>query len=139
MGIDVQMLWKGMTEADNNAQSSVGVRGAQGVLRENYHDGYHFSRYLFREAFDAKPWYGEGKLPDGDYFDARSNAGYAQIPAAVLKERLPVALEMIKVEWFKKDNREVDESYLQHVRDFIALAEQKERATSTPILICVYP
>jgi hypothetical protein len=139
MGIDVYVLWQGMTEAEREAQSRCDARGAQGWLRENYHDGKKFTPRLFREAFEAPTWDGEGEPPEGDYFDARANGGYAQIPAAVLRERLPVALEFIKVEWFKKNNIEVDESYLQHVRDFIALAERKEKETGQPVVIEVCP
>jgi len=75
MGIDIYMNWKGRTEAEQKAQItgfSV-TSGDVGYLREAYHGGPYVTRYLVREAFEA-------------------DSAEAEIPADVLRERLPVAV-----------------------------------------------
>jgi len=139
MGIDVFMEWKGMTESEREAQRTLDARGAQGWLRESLHNGDLFTRYLFREAFQAKRWDGTGEQPDGDLFYLRSNVGIAYIAADVLRQRLPTALKMVSEEWFIAGSMEVNESYLQGIRDFVALAERKEMETDLPVIIIVAP
>jgi hypothetical protein len=73
MGIDIYCKWEGQTEEDKQAQYtgfSV-VAGRAGYLREAYHGGPYVTKFLVREAFDG---------------------GEAQIPASVLRERLPAAV-----------------------------------------------
>jgi hypothetical protein len=150
MGIEIEMFWKGMTEAEQEAQRTIDGPGcgAVGRLRENYHDGYHFARYLFREAFQATPCdaisdycYKKCKPHDGDYFCGRVNYGIAEIPADRLKRRFPAALEMAIAEWDTPDSWQTENglAYLQDMGDFVALAERKEKETGQPVWVRVAP
>ena len=71
MGIDIYLKWKGMTEEDKQKQFTgfSTTAGNTGYLREAYHGGPYATKILCREAFEAE------------------NCA-AQIPAAVLRERL---------------------------------------------------
>lgn len=71
MGIDIYLKWKDMDDNDKSNQLtgfSV-TAGGCGYLREAYHGGPYATRILCREAFE-------------------SDTCEAQIPAAVLRERL---------------------------------------------------
>lgn len=72
MGIDIYARWKGQTKRECEAQVTGWsiVHGYVGYLREAYHGGPYATRFLVREAFEAK--------------DA-----VAHIPAATLRQRLP--------------------------------------------------
>lgn len=75
MGIDIYTRWKGQTEREREAQVtgwSV-VHGHVGYLREAYHGGPYVTRFLVREAFEAKEC-------------------EAAISAATLRQRLPQAV-----------------------------------------------
>lgn len=75
MGIDIYAHWNGQTRRERKAQVmgwSV-VHGHVGYLREAYHGGPYVTRFLLREAFEAK--------------DAE-----ADIPAATMRLRLPQAV-----------------------------------------------
>lgn len=72
MGIDIYMRWKDMNQDEEKEQYSSGMSitaGATGYLREAYHGGPYATKILCREAFDSENC-------------------EAQIPAAVLRERL---------------------------------------------------
>ena len=71
MGIDVYLQWDGQTEAEKAGQVTgfSAKVGRAGYLREAYHGGPYATHILAREAFES-PTY------------------EAQIPAAVLRERL---------------------------------------------------
>lgn len=76
MGIDIYLEWENM-DADSKKAQVTGfctTAGAAGYLREAYHGGPYATRILVREAFEA---------------DECS----AQIPAAVMKERLTCVTE----------------------------------------------
>jgi hypothetical protein len=77
MGIDIYAEWKGMTEAEHDAQrTGLSVEhGHVGYLREAYHGSPYVTKYLLSEAFE-------------------SGTGEAAIPARVLRERLPAAVLM---------------------------------------------
>ena len=71
MGIDIYLRWHGQSEADKQAQYtgfSIDA-GDVGYLREAYHGGPYATHILVREAFE-------------------SETGEAEIPAAVMRERL---------------------------------------------------
>ena len=77
MGIDIYANWDGMTEAESDSQST-GFRidqGHVGYLREAYHGGPYVTKYLLAEAF-------------------QSEDDTAEIPARVLRARLPAAVLM---------------------------------------------
>jgi hypothetical protein len=71
MGIDVYLKWKDQSECERRAQHTgfSTTAGNVGYLREAYHGGPYATRILCREAFEAEEC-------------------EAQIPAAVLRERL---------------------------------------------------
>lgn len=76
MGIDVYLQWKGQTEKEKQAQFtgfSIDA-GNTGYLREAYHGGPYATHILVREAFESE--------------DCQ-----AQIPAAVMRERLTSVTE----------------------------------------------
>ena len=75
MGIDIYMEWPKQTEAEKKAQITgfSATHGHKGYLREAYHGGPYVTKFLVKEAFEAE------------------NAE-AQIPAKVLRERLPAAV-----------------------------------------------
>jgi hypothetical protein len=77
MGIDIFAEWRGMTEAEDEAQWTgfSGVHGHVGYLREAYHGGPYVTKYLVAEAF-------------------ASSDGHAEISARTLRERLPAAVLM---------------------------------------------
>ena len=95
-------------------------RGHIGYLREAYHGGPYATHYLVAEAF-------------------ASDEGQAQIPAAVLRQRLPETLRLAK-----ERQQQVygcpapmadDEPVIQSFTDFVELCERKERETGEPVTI----
>jgi hypothetical protein len=77
MGIDIYAHWAGQSEAEEAAQvTGFSIEhGCVGYLREAYHGAPYVTKYLVAEAFD-------------------SATGEAEIPASVLRERLPAAVLM---------------------------------------------
>jgi hypothetical protein len=77
MGIDIYAEWADQTEAEEAAQiTGFSIEhGCVGYLREAYHGAPYVTKYLVAEAFD-------------------SATGEAEIPASVLRERLPAAVLM---------------------------------------------
>jgi hypothetical protein len=170
MGIDIYLKWKNMDQ-DAEKQQITGfsiTAGGQGYLREAYHGGPYATRILCREAFE-------------------SETCEAQIPAAILRERLTSVTEpargvedgdmaamlitaifaqMIDANGNLPNGAHVEgthtgdpttqpmtveeavimrnenlyggdgtEEVLQSFRDFVALAERKERETGEPCTI----
>lgn len=170
MGIDVYLKWKNMDQEDEKAQITgwSTLAGNCGYLREAYHGGPYATRILCREAFE-------------------SETQEAQIPAAILRERLTHVTEpargceggdlaaMLVMSLLQslvnEDGETADgakivgshtgdpttspmtveeavilrnqqlyggdgaEEVLQSFRDFVALAERKERETGEPCTI----
>jgi hypothetical protein len=119
MGIDIYAEWQGQTseEQDEHEWSSV-VHGHAGYLRESYHGGPYATAFLCREAFEA---------PEDR----------AEIPAALLRQRLPQALALTQeryetiYQWDQEGIEEVKKSFT----DFVELVEQKEQETGRPVTI----
>ena len=118
MGIDIYMQWKNQKKEEKEEQCtgfSV-VHGHVGYLREAYHGEPYVTRILVPEAFK------EGKV---------------QIPAKILKERLPQAL-IIAEERTRKIYKGTDEdvrAIQQSFADFVELAEIKEEELGEPVTI----
>jgi hypothetical protein len=77
MGIDVYLRWHGQTPEEAEAQEDAYLSldgGAVGYLRESYSGGPYATKILCREAFE-------------------SASREAQIPAAILRERLTSVTE----------------------------------------------
>ena len=121
MGIDIYARWRGQTDAEEHAQStgfSV-VHVHVGYLREAYHGEPYATRYLVPEAFEH---------PEGR----------AQIPAAVLRERLPQTLALVAVREqivYDEHDPEAILEIQQRFERFVELCEAKERATGEPVTI----
>jgi hypothetical protein len=122
MGIDIYARWKGQTEAEEDAQYagffSI-LHGHAGYLREVYHGEPYATKYLAQEAFEH---------PEGG----------AQIPAAVLRQRLAHTLALVTL----RQERVYDEQDLEAIlevhqsfEDFVALCERKEQETGEPVTI----
>lgn len=81
MGIDIYAKWEGSSAEEETAQyTGFAINaGHTGYLRESYHGGPYVTHYLVQEAF-ANP-----EKPE------------AEIPAAVLRKRLPAAVYLALV------------------------------------------
>jgi len=122
MGIDIYAKWRGQTKTEEDAQMtgfSV-VDGHAGYLREAYHGEPYATRYLVAEAFE-------------------SSSGKAEIPASVLRERLPETLRLAKERqrevYGRKGQIPDDDPEIQSFVDFVELCERKERETGEPVTI----
>lgn len=77
MGIDIYLRWPEMSEEDEkNQYTGTTLNGNLGYLRESYHGGPYATKILLREAFE-------------------SDNGRAEIPAAVMRERLTHVTEPV--------------------------------------------
>lgn len=121
MGIDIYARWKGQTDEEKKAQyvSFSIVHGHVGYLREAYHGEPYATRYLVHEAFED---------PDGE----------VQIPAVVLRARLPRTLEIARererVVYETTDDDDIRD-VVQSFVDFVELCEAKQRETGEPVTI----
>jgi 4-aminobutyrate aminotransferase-like enzyme len=119
MGIDIYAVWRGQTkkEKDDQLTGFSVVDGQVGYLREAYHGSPYATMHLCAEAFEH---------------------GHAEIPAEVLRERLPEALRLAEERErtvYGVKHREEMEPVLQSFRDFVALCERKEKETGSPVMI----
>ena len=121
MGIDIYARWNGQSDEEMEAQRtgfSV-VHGHAGYLREAYHGEPYATKHLVQEAFEQ---------PEG----------MAQIPAAVLKARLPETLKLVtereRAIYGVTDRSEV-QAVIASFIDFVQLCERKEAETGEPVTI----
>jgi len=114
------MRWEGITPAQQEAQITgfCATAGGVGYLREAYHGGPYVTKFLVAEAFQGPKY-------------------EAQIPAKVLRERLPEAMRLaiqrakkIYLEDLTEQSPEVST-----FADFVELAERMERETGKPVTI----
>lgn len=122
MGIDVYLRWQGQTEAERQAQFtgfSI-VHGHVGYLREAYHGAPYATKMLVPEAFESgKP---------------------TTIAAALLRERLAAVIDTVAARHailYPDDSADAVARAQQSYRDFVDLAERKERETGQPIQVYV--
>jgi hypothetical protein len=126
MGIDIYATWKGQTAEEANAQENAWLSptaGKLGYLRETccLADIVYATEHLCFEAFA----------------EDNEDVGEARISAALLRSRLPRALELIEDREYSlycATEEEVD-AVKDSFRDFVDLCEQKERETGEPIVI----
>lgn len=121
MGIDIYAEWKGITEAEQDAQITGRSieHGHVGYLRESYHGEPYATRVLVEEAF-------------------LHHHGRALIGADLLQARLPEVLELVEKrerEVYRVTDPAEIERVLKSYRDFVALCAQKEEETGEPCLI----
>lgn len=116
MGIDVYLRWAGQTTEEKEAQYT-------GYSIVHGHVGY------LREAYSHEPYATAILIPEGN------DGGEITLPAALLRQRLPAALDACaeryraEPDWIPR----VQESFKQ----FVELAETKERETGQPIRVYV--
>jgi len=120
MGIDIHAHWLGQTASEKRKQRSMWLSaeaGATGYLREAYHGAPYATMHLCAEAFHARH--------------------AVVISAAVLRERLAKALEMVEERYHSVYHATPDviRRAQQSFRDFVALCEAKERETGDPVSI----
>jgi hypothetical protein len=119
MGIDIYAKWRNQSEAEQAAQTEGWLsvkRGRFGYLREAYHGEPYATDYFCPEAFEP---------------------GGANIPADVLKKRLPHTLALAEErerKLYKSSEVEIEE-VKQSYRDFAALCEEKEKETGEAVHI----
>ncbi len=133
MGIDIYMRYRGMPQADQEAQYtgfSI-TSGGIGYLRESYGGGPYATYDFVAEAFvdPTEPY------PEGDD-EAEAWYGYVPIPAETLRERLPAALTACTERY--KGSDELVEKACQSYCDFVALAERWESEGKTPLVYASY-
>ena len=119
MGIDIFTRWNGQTEEERTAQNTgFSVHhGHVGYLREAYHGTPYATTYLVAEAFEN---------------------GQAQIPAAVLKARLPLTIKLVterEEQLYGTTDRSEIERVIASFIDFVQLCERKEAETGEPVTI----
>lgn len=165
MGIDIYLEWDGMTEDEKEAQAtgfSV-TSGNVGYLREAYHGGPYATKILCREAFEneetcraeipaatlrerltrvTEPAYVKNK---GHEMVMRMVTMFQNMGAHVAGGPIeqdttaPMTVEEAVRERqrtvYSGDNEEQTERIVQSFRDFVALAEQKERETGKPCTV----
>ena len=121
MGIDIYAEWNGQTKKEKDSQVTgfSTVHGNVGYLREAYHGEPYATRFLVREAFE-------------------DSEGVAQIPAAVLRERLAETLDLVeereRAVYHETDSREIAK-VKRSFTDCVELCEAKERETGEPVTI----
>jgi len=122
MGIDIYVEWKGQTEEEKEAQiTGCSIKhGHVGYLRESYHGEPYATHYLVAEAFD-------------------SDDAQAQIPASVLRKRLPktiqLAKERLRTVYSRQGPIADDEPAVKSFTDFVELCERIEAETGEPVTI----
>ena len=121
MGIDIYARWHGQTEEEEQAQNTgFSVHhGHVGYLREAYHGIPYATTYLVAEAFDHP--------------ERR-----AQIPAAVLKARLPLTIKLVterEEQLYGATDRSEIQQVIASFIDFVELCARKEQETGEPVTI----
>jgi hypothetical protein len=119
MGIDIYARWRGMTDAERQAQEEAWLSttsGNVGYLREAYHGEPYATRHLCKEAFTH---------------------GEAFIHSAVLWERMDETLRLAEIRErtiYHSDEKHIAE-VKQSFRHFVALCGEKERETKAEVII----
>jgi hypothetical protein len=164
MGIDIYLEWDDMAAEEKKAQAtgfSV-TSGDVGYLREAYHGGPYATKILCREAFESEtcraaipaeilrerltqvtePAYTENVGHDMvmhmmnmfQTMGVRVEGGPIE-PDTTSPMTVEEAVRKRQRNVYGGDNAEQTEKVVQAFRDFVALAEQKERETGKPCTI----
>jgi hypothetical protein len=165
MGIDVYLEWDGMTDKDKRAQYECGLTmtgGHTGYLREAYHGGPYVTKILAREAFEADD--ARAQIPaeilrerltnvtEPAYCADKGHAACEQLSQMFQSVGLmaddqqvldghtqPMSVEEAVRTRMKRVYPDTEDEFIEEVvqsfRDFVALAETKERETKQPCTI----
>jgi hypothetical protein len=163
MGIDIYLEWDGMEEEEKSAQAtgfSI-TSGDVGYLREAYHGGPYATRILVREAFEADDcraqipaeimrerlthvtepaMTGEGHQLAQRIVGMIQDTGAEVVSGGGIKSDTtrPMTVEEAVRERQRRLYGE-DEAHIDRVvksfRDFVTLAEEKERQTGKPCTV----
>lgn len=117
MGIDIYMRWDGQTDEEKSRQFKgfdITI-GNAGYLREAYHGKPYATRVLVPEAFEKE----------------------TEIPVSLLKKRLPETIEVAIERNEKIYKKKTDENSpeVKAFKDFVSLAEMKEKELGKPVRI----
>ena len=164
MGIDIYLEWDGMAEEEKKSHAtgfSV-TSGDVGYLREAYHGGPYATKILCREAFESEtcraaipaeilrerlthvtePAYTENVGHDMvmQMMSMFKDMGVQIVGGPIERDTTaPMTVEEAVRERQRSvyggDNAEQTEQVVQAFRDFVSLAEQKERETGKPCTI----
>jgi hypothetical protein len=164
MGIDIYLEWDGQTEEDTRKMATgfSTTSGDVGYLREAYHGGPYATQILLREAFESENCRAQipaaalrerlthvteparGKTAGHDVaaavFELFKSEGMAEIGAGI-KSALtePQTVEEAIYERCKNlypdDGEKYADQVVQSFRDFVSLAERKERETGKPCTV----
>ena len=163
MGIDIYLEWDGMEEEEKSAQAtgfSI-TSGNVGYLREAYHGGPYATRILVREAFEAEDC--RAQIPAEIMRErlthvtepAMTGEGHqlAQMIVGMIQDtgaevvsgggiQSDTTRPMTVEEAVRERQRRLygeDENHIERVvksfRDFVTLAEEKERQTGKPCTV----
>lgn len=163
MGIDIYLEWDGMEEEEKSAQATgfSTTSGDVGYLREAYHGGPYATRILVREAFEAEDC--RAQIPAEIMRErlthvtepAMTGEGHqlAQMIVGMIQDtgaevvsgggiQSDTTRPMTVEEAVRERQRRLygeDENHIERVvksfRDFVALAEEKERQTGKPCTV----
>lgn len=126
MGIDIYLRWRGQTKAEEEAQyTGFSVQhGHVGYLREAYHGGPYATKVLFPETW------------------ADEENQEARIPNAVLRERMPEAIETALVRerrvYARTDVTPETCDMAKSIQSFIELHGQLEEEGKDPWIVNSY-
>lgn len=163
MGIDIYLEWDGMEQEEKNAQAtgfSI-TSGDVGYLREAYHGGPYATRILVREAFEADDcraqipaeimrerlthvtepaMNGEGHQLAQMLVDMIQDTGAEIVSGGEIKSdnTRPMTVEEAVRERQRRlygEDSEHIERVIKSFRDFVSLAEEKERQTGKPCTV----
>jgi hypothetical protein len=165
MGIDIYLEWDGMEEEEKKAQAtgfSI-MSGNVGYLREAYHGGPYATRILVREAFEADDCRaaipaavmrerltrvteparhdsGSGHTLAAEMINMMRAAGADVIgPEVQTDTTRPMTVEEAVRErqhrLYPDDAADMTERVTQSFRDFVTLAEEKEKQTGKPCTV----
>lgn len=164
MGIDIYLKWKDM-DKEAQAQQLTGfntVAGHVGYLRESYHGGPYATKILCREAFESKTC--EAKIPaavlrerltqitepaygvDGGHEVAvmlssllgalgKEVSGVCSTDGRTVPMSVEDAVRKRYATLYPEDAAQHVEDVVQSFRNFVALAERKEKQTGHPCTI----
>jgi len=158
MGIDIYLEWDGQTEEDRKKMCTgfSTTSGAVGYLREAYHGGPYATQILLREAFESDDCRAQipavvlrerltsvteparnchiGHDVAEMIFKTFADMGMTQIGEGIKSsltqsQTVEEAIRARCQNLYPDDGPEYAEQVVQSFRDFVALAERKERET----------